>query len=138
MDRVIENHADCLQYLRRIHDITRMASMKKHEHIPFNDYIQIHRRLRATRSAYYLNNWRLLLPPLLALFAFLFAVQSLVLSGMGAAFTTRGTMFLLFALISLIDGPRCLKKRRQIIVDEWKSTAMRDSPHRMKGTLEGR
>lgn len=49
--------------------------------IPFAEYIQIHRRLRATRPDYYVNNWRLLLPPSIALFTMGFAIQSFFLAG---------------------------------------------------------
>jgi len=91
-----------------------------HKEIPFSEYIQIHRRLRATRSDYYVNNWRLLLPPFIAFFALAFTLQSLALAGIGSSFVFRSLVFLLFALITLFDGPRCLRRRRQIIYDEWR------------------
>ncbi|MCA9211641.1 MAG: hypothetical protein KDB27_01130 [Planctomycetales bacterium] len=90
--------------------------------IPLSDYIQIHRRIRATRRDYYANTWRLLLPPFIAFFALGFALQSLVLEGIGgtgSSFVLRSLVFLLFAIVAFLDGPKCLERRRQIVYDEW-------------------
>ena len=91
------------------------------EQVPFSDYIQIHRRLRATRRDYYLNNWRLLLPPFIAFAALGFALQSFFLVGLDTSFAFRLIGFLIFSTVAMLDAPRCWKKRRDIIYKEWKS-----------------
>ena len=93
------------------------------DRIPFADYIQIHRRLRYTHRAYIVNNWRLLLPPFVAFMALGFALQAVFLVGLGATFWIRLLIFIAAATVALLDGPGCIRRRREIISAEWKQSS---------------
>ncbi len=106
-----------------VHGSTGLEGMSDHheERLLWGDYIQIHRRLRATRREYYLTNWRLLLPPFIAFFSLGFGVLSAVLSGPGRTFIAWLVVCIVCSLISVVDFPRSLAKRRSIIYTEWKA-----------------